>query len=734
MTEATLDPISLEIGLHRLWQITEEMGITLTRTSGSVVTIDSRDYMTALYDAAGNCITSGCGVIFHTTAFASAVKYLMQGESPDSRIEDGDVFILNDPYVAALHQADVASFSPVFYKGNLVAWSATMTHKVDIGGMDPGGSSPNARDVFQEGIRFRKLKLVERGQLRQDVFDFILNCVRDPGMVGMDLKAQLAASETARKRVNELIDGYGLGEFETLCRYSIRYAEDKFRARLMELPDGDWSTVVYQDGDVVSDKIYRVCLTMRKRGDRLVFDFAGTSEQAPCSINSTANGALSGVFGGVAPLLCYDIPWNQGILNLMEVKAPEGTIINARFPAPCSTATTGGCFLTFDAALITISQMLSCSEKYKDEATAQWSSSSPGFRISGTNKDGRYFVSNIMENLCGGGGATRFRDGVDVAGKPWTPENTHPNVESLELQFPIMYVYRRMVPDSGGAGKFRGGAAGELAMMLYDSPERRLTVSTVGMGYEPLQGYGICGGYPSHNIKLRVKRDSDVHVRIPQRGLPSGPADLAGGLEVLAAKCATELGENDVLFQEWNGGGGYGDPLDRNPELVAKDVANGLVSVDCARRLYGVVIDPGNGAVLNAKTAARRKRIRRLRLTTDQRGDENEADCGDTHQGNESQRMGEYLEIVKAGSESVVRCQKCGRQLCRSGQDYKDFVRMAEYPLTRASPRNSRTRRFVLRESCCPGCGTLLDVEMSLKDAHPVHSYRLHINSAAKGG
>lgn len=729
MIKSKLDSIDLEIGLHRLWQITEEMGITLTRTSGSIVTIDSRDYMTALYDSAGNSIISGCGVIFHTTAFAKAVKFLMQEDSEDSGIEEGDVFILNEPYVAALHNADVAAFTPIFYEHNLVAWSASMTHKMDIGGIDPGGSSPNARNVFQEGIRFKRLKLVERGRFRKDVFDFILNCVRDPGMVGMDFKAQIAAGETARKRVTELIDDYGVANFETLSHYAIQYAEDKFRARLKELPDGMWSTVLYQDGDGLSDKIYEVPLTMTKKGEKLIFDFTGTSEQAPCSINSTANGAPSGVFGAIAPLLCYDMPWNQGVINLMEVVVPEATILNAKFPAPCSTATTGGCMLAFDAALITISQMLSCSEEYKEEATAQWSSSSPGFRIAGVNRDGRYFVANIMENLCGGGGATRSNDGVDIAGKPWTPQNTLPNVESLELQFPILYLFRRMVPDSSGAGKFRGGAAGELAMVLYECPERKVEICTVGMGYEPLQGYGLCGSYPSHNIKLMVKRGSDILEKLNHGDLIRGSDDLSGVMNVLAGKCTFWLGETDVLFQEWNGGGGYGDPIERDPESVKSDVANGLVSLKYARQVYGVVLVPDTGEIDRGKTLSRRKYIRNQRLRfTRSAMDMQKNNSKGPGVNNTFHRLGEYIFTSKVDGKWRDFCQKCGCLLSEAGENYKLHVPMAEYPLTRANPRNSKTKRFVLREFYCPDCATRIEVDMNLKGAPLIWSYRLKLD------
>lgn len=615
MTAETIDPVTFEIALHRLWQVTEEMGIALTRTSGSVVTIESRDYMTALYDAAGNCVMSGCGVITHTWAFANAARYLLKEKGEDPGIHEGDSFIMNDPYIASIHQGDMATFSPIHYRGELVGWAATMTHLVDIGAIDPGGTSPSAREVFQEGIRLRGAKLVDRGKLNSDIFGILLNNVRDPGMVGLDMKAQLAAAETCRRRVIELIENIGLETYRRLCSQAIKYAEDKFRTRLQELPEGSWSATVYQDGDVVSDRIYRVCLTLTKKGDKLTFDFSGSSEQTPCCVNATLQGTRGGVFGAVAPLLAYDIPWNQGILNLLEVIAPAGSILNCTFPAPCSMSSTGGTFLAANASIMAISRMLSCTEKYKDEATAQWSSSSPGLTLSGLGKDGRRFVSLIMEGLCGGGGANRNFDGVDVAGKPWTPENQHPDVESLELRLPVLYLYRRMVADSGGAGKFRGGMAGEFCLKLYEVPDGKLSVSVATMGVEPLNGHGLCGGYPSHNVKIKVRRGANVGALLASGRLLGHFDEARGKLEVLASKQVTELADKDIISLEWNGGGGYGDPLEREPSLVEQDVRDGLVSLQCAQELYGVVIDPKGRKADLAATEEMRKRIRQARLS-----------------------------------------------------------------------------------------------------------------------
>jgi len=726
LAQTKIDPITLEIAMHRLWQITEEMGITLSRTSGSVVTIDSRDYMTAIYDAQGNCTMSGCGVLYHTLAFADAVKFLIKERGQDPGIFEGDIFILNDPYVAALHQADMAFFTPIFYKKQLVGWSATMTHLVDIGGMDPGGISLRARDAYQEGIRIRGIKLVEKGKLKNEIFDFILNSVRDPGMVGLELKAQMAAGETARRRVVEFIDDYGLKAYKQISRQVIQYAEEKLRARLLELPDGSFSSTIYQDGDVVSDRIYQVALTMTKKGDKLLFDFTGTSEQTPCCVNCTIYGAKGGVFGAVAPLLAYDIPWNQGVFNPLSFAIPDGTLISAKFPAPCSMGTVGGAFLAFDVSLIAISNMLTCSTKYKEEATAQWSPSSPGTIVAGVNKDGRNFVSIVMEAMCGGGGAKTYEDGPDVAGKPWTPEATQPNVESIELQLPLLYLNRNIVPDSAGAGMFRGGMAGELCIKLYDSPTGKLSLSLMGMGCEPLLGYGISGGYPSHNIKLRILKNSDFAQRLREGTMPHRFDDLKGELLVLPSKAQAEIGNDDILSVEYNGGGGYGDPLDRDTLMVLADISNGLVSPERARELYGVLVEPNGNKLKTSDTERKRKEIRQQRLASGtQLKSGSIAKVPVQPKPLFSHPMGEYLKVDYSKDNGNILCRKCGHTFCSIDNNFKEYALHAEFPLTRSSPRNSKTERFVLREFYCPGCATMLEVEVALKGAPIVQSFMM---------
>src|SRR6266545_7922755 len=237
----TVDPVTFEILSHRLHQITKEIGVTLERVGGTVNTTQRHDYISTLYRANGDVLSAGESLGWHVACASFAVKHIIKRFADDEGIDPGDMFLLNDPYVAAIHQSDVYIISPVHYEGQLVAWSATFVHVADIGAMSPGGNSPSATEVCQEGIRIPGIKLVERGKLRRDVFDAITNMTRQPAMVGLDLKCEIAANNVARIRMEEICDQYGPELVDAVSTEMIRYTEEVLRRRLKEIPDGDWS-------------------------------------------------------------------------------------------------------------------------------------------------------------------------------------------------------------------------------------------------------------------------------------------------------------------------------------------------------------------------------------------------------------------------------------------------------------------------------------------------------------
>jgi N-methylhydantoinase B len=614
--ETGMDPITFEILVHKLWQITAEMGITLCRVTGSPVTIDAKDYIVALFRSDGDLIMCSPGVILHTASIPMGVRHIIARYSENPGVQEGDVFLVNEPYICSLHTADVYIISPLHYRGQLVGWTGSMTHLVDIGGIDPGGRSPRAREIFHEGIRYTGIKIVERGEIRRDVWDSILNMVREPGMAGLEFKGEIAAATVAKLRISELIDRYGLDTYKELCNQVIKYSEAKIRARLLELPDGTWETKQYLDDDGVTDRVYEVALKMTKEGRSLTFDYTGTSEQAPSFVNCTSAALAGGVFSALAVLLGYDIPWSQGLFNSIKIIAPEGTLVNCRFPAPCSMATIAGATLAMNAAQVAISKMLNCSEKYKEDVTAQWGTANAAESIVGIDQRGNVTVTQLMDVCGSGGGARSYADGENTAGIFYVPQTTMPNVETYELMAPILYILRRQLKDSGGAGKFRGGAGGEIWFTLHDAPRGRITLPHWGYGREAAINFGIDGGLPGGCMRWAIKRNTDINKRIERGKIPAKVEGLEGTLEIPRPNGVTELATNDIYAKSWHGGGGYGDPLDRAPESVCRDVINELVSLECAADTYGVVVDAQSLRVDADRTEQKRADIRKARLQT----------------------------------------------------------------------------------------------------------------------
>ena len=298
---------------HRLFRIVDEAVITLKHVSGSAITNEGHDLMVSLYRADGSLLMGGVGFLHHLTSAAEACKSIIRRF--EGHIREGDVFLLNDPYTAALHTSDIYLVAPIHYDGKLVAWSACFVHVYDIGAMNPGGFSPQSADIYTEGFSSPGIKIVDRGEMAQDVIDTMLNMVRSPEMVMLDLRSMIACNNVARERMQALIAKYGAETVDEAGSELIRQSETLFRARLKELPDGEWQSRQYLD---VNGETATVRLTMTKTGDRLVFDFTGSSVQSRHAINCTKWASLGGLFAPLFPLLCYDITWNEGVIRPVD--------------------------------------------------------------------------------------------------------------------------------------------------------------------------------------------------------------------------------------------------------------------------------------------------------------------------------------------------------------------------------------------------------------------------------
>lgn len=605
-----MDPITFSIIRHRLYRVVDEAVITLKHVSGSAITNEGHDLMVSLYRADGSLLMGGVGFLHHLTSAAEACKAIIRRF--EGNINEGDVFLLNDPYTAALHTSDIYLVAPIHHQGKLVAWSACFVHVYDIGAKNPGGFCPDADDIYTEGFSSPGVRLVDRGELNNDVLDTLLNMVRSPEMVALDIRSMIACNNVACDRMTSLIEKYGYETVDQACGVLIEQSEERLRSRLRELPNGSWESRQYLE---VLDEVYKVVLKMTKQDDELVFDFSGSSPQSRYSVNCTKWASLGGLFAPLFPLICYDITWNEGCIRPIKMIAPEGTIVNCTRPAPVSVATVGAIQSVNNAACTTIGKMLQTSEQYVKEATSVWHANHFAIFKFGRNQRGGDAIGIFTETFAGSGGARTYADGVDVGGEIPNPISRMANVETVENNFPIRYLFRRRMTDSGGPGKYRGGTGMEFAVVQHDSPDGGIHYVISGKGANFPMSEGLAGGYPgapnsyvwAHNNEA-IEGGSNVDVRstLSPDEMPGEKEDVSWGVFPL-------MGE-DALYVRWNGGGGYGDPLNRDPEAVVADVKGDVVSADAARRVYGVVLtDSGDGYDAD-ETRSLREAARKARL------------------------------------------------------------------------------------------------------------------------
>jgi N-methylhydantoinase B len=686
-----LDPITFKMVRHRIWALLDEMASTLVRTSGNPSITEAHDFMVALFTPEGRIALGGWGIVRHVSCTAQACKGILE-RFPLGDIHEDDVFLLNDPYVAAIHQPDVYILSPVHFDGELVAWVGNFTHLADIGGIDPG-SSPRATHVLQEGLRIPGLKIADRGVLREDVWNTLLNMTREPEMNALQLKAQMAANHTGKQKLQALLAKIGLPQYQAIVARMIAHTDEALRARLRQLPDGTWRTREYLD---TPDRVYTVELAMTKEDDRLHFDFSGTSEQAPTFVNCTFWGTRGGVFVSLAHLLGFGLPWTEGLLQPLSFAVPEGSLLNCTYPAPVSMSTVAASRVATIASWNTLARMLAAGEGF--DLSAPWGTGANGLRLAGIARPNRYFVLTTWADT-GGGGARRASDGIDTSGGTDTPMGAIPNVETLERSGPILYLFRRQVPDSGGPGFHRGGVCAEVAFTVHKAPEGRLTGVLLGTGAEPAQIQGVFGGLPGCNTLFELRTDTRVRELLRER-IPVDLDQLGGEVRRLPPQGLFDLDAASVFHTRADGGGGLGNPRFRAAARVLADVRASLVSREQARDRYGVVVTDGDEIDLAATAALRPS-------------DGAAASAG----------VGRITPPVTYDLDrGVVTCSACGERLADVADNWKPNTAEASQPLSSLGPLMTASR-FVLRTFSCPRCGAVLETEMTLPEDPPLHAY-----------
>jgi N-methylhydantoinase B len=623
------------------------------------------------------------------------------------------MFLSNDPWVGAAHQMDVTLLTPVFHEGKLFCWITNVLHQYDVGGITPGSFCPNARDSFDEGILIPPVKIVERGELRRDIEAVYLRASRKPYLVALDLRAQIAGNNTAKKRILHLIQRYGADVVKGVMRKIIDTAEQAFVAKLAKVPDGTWRERSYVEVAYVGDrKTYQVMLTMRKQGDKLIFDNAGTADQVG-AINTTYSGWRGSLMTAINELLCWDQLYAiGGALRHIEFQPALGCFTSATHPASVSTAPVQAMEISLYPAYNTISKMLSCDpELKKDVMTIGGTSQFPLTVFRGIDQWGEKFGYLLLDPMVGAIGAFSFRDGIATGGQVRSPICRIGNVEHNEQSFPLLILHRKENTDSGGAGKYRGGNSASVAFIPHGTTH--ITQDTESSGAAIPTAPGLAGGYPANTNYYRFKRNTDVLQRFARRRLPDSIDEVEGQEELLQLRqIDIHQGPSDVYEVAFAAGAGYGDPLERDPEAVRKDVYLEDISPEAARVIFCVVLT-GEGDDLRVDAAATAE-LRR-RALVDRLGREPRPYASARLP--VLRQITEHLQLVDRGGEPWLGCARCRQPLGPASENYKLHCHRIDRPIQSSSMLIGEPRRFIddrveFRQFCCPACGVLIENEV----------------------
>ena len=557
-----VDPITMSVVFHRLGTINEEMGITMTRTSRSPIFAEVHDFSCAICDWVPRIVAQVDGVPSHTASSMMAARAIV--EKFRDEMKPGDVYMINDPYEGGTHLADATVVKPVYFDGELLFMAINRAHHLDVGGMVAGSYSPEAQEIYHEGIRIPAIRIYENNKPIQYILDLLKINTRMPDLFESDVRAQVASCNVAEKRLLEMAKEFGAEPLKEILESIQDYAGEMMRAEISKIPAGLYEGEAVLDDDGFDRRDIKIKCTVKVEGEEVWVDFDGTDPQTTGFINSPFANSCTSVY--VALLLCVspEVPHNEGAYQPIHISAPEGTVVNPLPPAPVASC-------TLDTACAVLEAMYDALAKaLPDRAPAAWNRWC-GPAISGIDpRSGEFYVNYAFCGM-GGGGAMPYQDGpsyvgdgIDLGGL------TAPNIETNELDSPHITEYHEFLTDSGGAGKWRGGLGVRYSIKFYDE-EPFLAIFGDGVRNPP---FGLYGGRPGSTNYLVINEGT-------------------GEEGVLPAKGMRQLKRGDVYSIRSSGGGGWGSPHERDVQRVLDDVRDGYVSLEAAAKVYGVVIRDG---------------------------------------------------------------------------------------------------------------------------------------------
>jgi N-methylhydantoinase B len=561
----TRDPATFEIIKNSLYKIAEEMRVVLAKTAYSPLLKSAGDYSCGIFDAHGEMVAQGPDLPIHLGSMPDAVRAVVGAFAGD--VHEGDVFIHNDPYFGGSHLPDMNVVRPAFHERQLLGYACLRAHWPDVGSATPG-SYGAVTDIFGEGLRLPPVRLISRGAMNADLEKIILANVRTPEERRGDLGAQLAATRRASERLSALAQRYG-AELVFHMAEVMDYSERLMRATLKELPDGEGVFEDFCDGDGITDDAlgndapFRIRLSVKKAADRLIVDFAGTDPQVKGPMNAPLSVTASGVYCGLKTAIDPNnlIPPNSGCWRAIAIRAPKGSVVNATFPAPVVYANHEISHRVADMVMGALASFL------PDQVMACSQGTSAILTLGGVDpRTGRHYVS--YETVKGGYGARPNKDGINCIASGISNTMNTP-IEVMETSFPVRIERYEINPDSGGAGRYRGGCGAVRVWRLLENADAIGALCMERMTSPP---FGLLGGKAGAAAAVKLTTPDGAARQLPGKGAFSAPA-------------------GSIIEMITPGSGGFGPPAERDHDAIGRDLRDGYVSTASAKRDYGVA-DP----------------------------------------------------------------------------------------------------------------------------------------------
>ncbi len=553
------DTITMQVIRYAMEQAADEMGRTLVRTARSTVIKEIEDMTCSVFDRYGNTIAQAHHAPMLLTGFELGMRALVERYKPED-LDAGDLIMFNDPYAGGQHVMDMVTFAPAHYNGELVGFTGSIAHHSDMGGAVPGGTAGGLTEIYMEGLRFPMVKLYKKGKEDLELFGILENNIRVPDKTLGDVRAQASADFVGVQRLKDIFDKYGVDVVQKCQEMLLDYSESRIRAGLRKIPDGTYTGVDWIDDDGQTDEPIKLQVNIHKRGDEVVVDFDGTAKQVKGNINCPLATVHAAVYYALIAVIDPHVPPNSGCYRPFTVEAEEGLIVNPRMPAAVGARTN-------TSQKIAEAMMLALSKAVPDGVQAGCHGQITNCGFSGYHpKTGKRFVYIDIQG--GGAGARPTKDGRDGQDSHLARFKNTP-IEAVELEYPVRILKYEFIPDSGGAGTYRGGL----------TVRRDIEVLTDNMSLarygdrQRFGAFGLFGGQEGSKGKFILNPDTPEERQLKSKGL-----DV--------------LKKGDVVSLRLPGAGGYGDPLERDPELLLQDVRDGKVSLESAREDYKVAIDP----------------------------------------------------------------------------------------------------------------------------------------------